>query len=557
MYNDFFGFTESPFSIAPDPRYLFMSERHREALAHLLYGMRIDGGFVLLTGEVGTGKTTVCRGLLEQVPENTDVAFIYNPKLTTAELLATICQELHLPVPEHRISQKAYFDLLNFHLLESHARGRRTVLIVDEAQNLSDEVLEQVRLLTNLETHQRKLLQIILLGQPELRERLARPELRQLSQRIVARYHLEPLSRAETAAYIGHRLAVAGAVRPVFAPEVMERVYRASGGTPRLINVICDRALLGAFVEGKTMVDRKVLAKAVREVFGAPLRRLSGRTLRWAAAAVAAVAAGAGLVVAYQRIGSDVPRPPPVASPAAEAPGTTPGPAVPPTVPGSPPQAAAPAESLAWPASKDHWLNEAQAVRDLFELWGVPTKPADVASACREAARQGLRCARGTGDAAALAAMNAPAVVVLRQAGGADFHATLRRLSASDADLLVAGEPRRVSRQGFERQWTGEYTALWRGPAGEARVLKRGSRGADVVWVRDRLARVDGKALPVDEGGEPVFDETLDRRLRQFQREQGLEADGVAGPATLMRLADVTDATAPRLVAARSGGEAN
>lgn len=551
MYNEFFGFTESPFSIAPDPRYLFMSERHREALAHLLYGMRIDGGFVLLTGEVGTGKTTVCRVLLEQVPENTDVAFIYNPKLSTLELLATICQELHLSVPQTRISQKAYFDLLNFHLLDSHACGRRTVLIIDEAQNLSDEVLEQVRLLTNLETHQRKLLQIILLGQPELRDRLARPELRQLSQRIVARYHLEPLSKAETAAYIGHRLAVAGAVRPVFAREVMERIYRASGGTPRLINVICDRALLGAFVEGKTVVDRKVLAKATREVFGAPLRRVSGMPLRWAAVAAALIVAGVGLVIAYQHIGTDASPRPADPSPAAPSP---PGPTA---QSPSPRPGAASAAFLAWPAEKDHWLNEAQAVRALFALWGIETKPADIASACRDAGRQGLHCLSGTANASALEAMNTPAVVTLRQQGGPDFHAMLKRLSAAEADVLVAGEPRRVSRETFERQWTGEYTALWRGPAGDRRVLRLGSRGSDVTWIRNRLGRMDGKPVPANEDSESVFDQELAQRVRQFQRDQGLDADGVAGPATLMRLAEITDATAPRLAAARPGKEAN
>jgi general secretion pathway protein A len=553
MYNDFFGFTESPFSIAPDPRYLFMSERHREALAHLLYGMRIDGGFVLLTGEVGTGKTTVCRGLLEQVPENTDVAFIYNPKLSTVELLATICQELHLQVPETRISQKAYFDLLNFHLLDSHARGRRTVLIIDEAQNLSDEVLEQVRLLTNLETHQRKLLQIILLGQPELRDRLARPELRQLSQRIVARYHLEPLSKAETAAYVGHRLAVAGAVRPVFAPQVMERIYRASGGTPRLINVICDRALLGAFVEGKTVVDRMVLTKATREVFGAPLRRVFGMPLRRAAVAAGLIVAGLGLVIAYQRIGTDASPPPAAPSPAVPSPPSPTGESL--TAPPRP--GAASAASLAWPAEKDHWLNEAQAVRALFALWGIETKPADIASACSDAGRQGLHCLSGTSDASALEAMNTPAVVTLRQQGGPDFHATLKRLSSAEADLLVAGEPRRVSREAFERQWTGEYTALWRGPAGDRRLLRVGSRGSDVTWIRNRLGRMDGRPVPPNEDSESVFDQELAQRVRQFQRDQGLDADGVAGPATLMRLAEITDATAPRLAAARPGKEAN
>ena len=284
MYNDYFGFAEAPFSIAPDPRYLFMSERHREALAHLLYGLRVDGGFVLLTGEVGTGKTTVCRCLLEQIPQDCDVAFIVNPKLSTIELLATICEELHIEMPSNRLSVKVFVDLINFHLLDANARGRKTVLIIDEAQNLSDRALEQLRLLTNLETNQRKLLQIILLGQPELRQRLAKPGMRQLAQRIVARYHLEPLSRPEVRAYVSHRLGVAGVRHPLFPDAVLDRVHRLSRGTPRLINVICDRALLGAYVEGKPTIERTTLDKAATEVLGADsrARRAGRRCAGWA-----------------------------------------------------------------------------------------------------------------------------------------------------------------------------------------------------------------------------------------------------------------------------------
>ena len=249
MYYDYFGLKAPPFTIAPDPRYLYMSERHREALAHLLYAFQGEGAFVLLTGEVGTGKTTICRALLAQLPENSDVALVLNPRLGVGELLATICDELGVTHPEHRNSLKAWIDVLNAHLLAAHAQGRNTVLLIDEAQNLSAKVLEQLRLLTNLETTTRKLLQIVLVGQPELRALLAKPELRQLAQRITARYHIEPLRADELPVYVEHRLEVAGARNTLFERSCFAPLYRASGGIPRLINSICDRALLGAYAD--------------------------------------------------------------------------------------------------------------------------------------------------------------------------------------------------------------------------------------------------------------------------------------------------------------------
>ncbi|HKN18637.1 MAG TPA: AAA family ATPase [Dissulfurispiraceae bacterium] len=268
MFKDYFGLTETPFSIAPDPHYLYMSEFHREALAHLLYGIESDGGFVLLTGEVGTGKTTVCRCLIEQLPDTIDAALILNPKLNSQELLATLCDELGISYSEGAIGIKIFVDMINAHLLDSYAKGRKTVLIIDEAQNLSSDVLEQIRLLTNLETNERKLLQIIMLGQPELREKLEQPELKQLAQRITARYHLGPLSRNDIPAYIARRLRVAGTQSTLFSASAIKALYGFSGGIPRLINIVCDRALLGAFAEGRKGVDSTVLIRAAREVFG-------------------------------------------------------------------------------------------------------------------------------------------------------------------------------------------------------------------------------------------------------------------------------------------------
>ena len=281
MYKEYFGLKESPFSIAPDPHYLYMTDNHREALAHLLYGINSDNGFVLLTGDVGTGKTTVCRCLLSQLPEKSNIAFILNPKVTVAELLATIWDEFKIPYPVINKNNKDFIDNINAYLLESNAKGERTILILEEAQNLSPEVLEQIRLLTNLETNERKLLQIIMIGQPELNELLSRPELRQLNQRITARYHLGPLTKKDVSAYVLHRLAVAGVNRKLFPGSSINRLYGLSGGIPRIINLLCDRALLGTFVQGKSMVDVPTLKKAASEVFGNTVK-WEKRKIGWA-----------------------------------------------------------------------------------------------------------------------------------------------------------------------------------------------------------------------------------------------------------------------------------
>ncbi|VAW35238.1 General secretion pathway protein A, partial [hydrothermal vent metagenome] len=274
MYRNYFGLRQKPFSIAPDPAFLYMSERHREALAHLLYGIRSDAGFVLLTGEVGTGKTTICRCLLEQMPESARVAYIINPRLSTLELLASICDEFGIAYPPGEASGKLLVDLINEYLLEAHAEGCKPVLIIDEAQNLSHDLLEQIRLLTNLETNEQKLLLIIMLGQPELRDKLLRPELRQMQQRITARYHLGPLSKSDTCAYVNHRLAVAGSRQRLFTPAALSRVFAFSGGVPRLINLLCDRSLLGAYSRGHAKANRAIVVRAAGELLDDGRQRL-------------------------------------------------------------------------------------------------------------------------------------------------------------------------------------------------------------------------------------------------------------------------------------------
>src|SRR5579863_1397982 len=298
MYLSFFGLNEKPFAITPDPRYLYLSERHAEALAHLLYGINESGGFIQLTGEVGTGKTTVVRTLLSRVPHHADVAVILNPRVTPVEFLLTICEELGLGIADaDRDSVKQMVDALNRRLLAAHAEGRRIIVIVDEAQNLSPDVLEQVRLLTNLETPTQKLLQIILIGQPELRELLDRNELRQLAQRITGRYHLEPLSREETQGYVRHRLRVAGAAGEIFTPSALAEIHRLSGGIPRVINVTCDRALLGAYTRETRKITAALVRSAAGEVYG---RRYLPRWLAWIAGTLGVASLSVAAVVGWQ-----------------------------------------------------------------------------------------------------------------------------------------------------------------------------------------------------------------------------------------------------------------
>ncbi len=553
MYRHYFGFAEAPFSIAPDPRYLYLSQRHQEALAHLLYGVNGDGGFVLLTGEVGAGKTTVCRCLLEQIPAACDVAYIFNPKLTVEELLSTICIEFGIACAPGNSSIKVFVDCINAYLLEAHARGRHTVLIIDEAQNLSADVLEQMRLLTNLETNQRKLLQIILIGQPELALMLERPELRQLSQRIVARYHLGPLSKPEVAAYVGHRLEVSGAKRQLIPARLMGRLYRLSGGVPRVINVLCDRSLLGAYVQGKERIDGATLAKAAREVFHQPTGR-RGNVLRALGAALILVA-GAALALAVYRADQGEPRPavaPMSAKPAAPAkPGgadkvANTGPEHASALPAAAPAKADAAlpDTLEWPASEPLPASRGLAYAALFHAWGAEYQ-GQGADACRQAEALGLRCRSARGGLDELRGLNRPAVLRMRNAQGEEFDATLTALGDKSASFALGAQAKTVSLGALAAQWSGHYTLLWRMPPQVRDTIRPGERGAAVQWLAGQLARSQGRVA--DSRKDPVFDAGLAREVKQFQLAQGLIPDGAVGPQTLMRLAGLGDQAAPKL----------
>ena len=391
MYTSFFGLNEKPFTITPDPRYLFMSERHGEGLAHLVYGVTESGGFIQLTGEVGTGKTTLVRTLLGQIPSEVDIALILNPQLTAVEFLTTICEELNVELPKQRFSTKALVDALNQHLLAAHAQGRRTILLVDEAQNLSAGVLEQLRLLTNLETSRQKLLQIILIAQPELREKLAQENLRQLAQRVTGRYHLEPLSSEEAFKYIDHRLRVAGALTEIFEPAAKREVYRLSGGVPRIINVICDRALLGAYSRESRTVNKKLVHKAASEVSG---QRIQPMLLRWLVPALGVASLVVAATVLWPSLTSDEPA---AETTAVEAPveSVTDGETVAEELAASTATVAEPATSVSVDSADIDALFIGYADTDgfdaLFRQWGIRYDPA-AGSACGQAEAAGLRC---------------------------------------------------------------------------------------------------------------------------------------------------------------------
>jgi general secretion pathway protein A len=560
MYASFFGLNEKPFSITPDPRYLYLSRRHAEALAHLLYGITESGGFIQLTGEVGTGKTTVVRSLLEQLPAHAEVALVLNPRLSSEEFLLTICDELHIEVPD-RSSPKSIVDALNRHLLEAHAAGRRVVLIVDEAQNLSAEVLEQIRLLTNLETAKQKLLQIILIGQPELREVLARSDLRQLAQRITGRYHLEPLEPDELHAYVRHRLEVAGGRTEIFTAGAVKALHHSSGGIPRLVNVVADRALLGAWSQEEPQVSAQMARQAAREVFGERIKRQARRApgvtaiLLGLAGVGIAILAGVGTTLVRERM--DAP-PPPVSNERVERivrpPAAAPPAPVPidrPTQPVAEPEAApAPLAAVQEPLGVQLTRGELATGTDaafagLFSRWRLDYLP-ELGPACDQAATQGLRCMLQRGTWGELTALNRPAILVLTDRDGREHQVVLTGLSADTAELQAGQTTMTVPLGDLLVLWYGEYLLLWRPEAGDGRVLSRNSSGADVLWLRRALGELRG--VPVLPANSDVYDPALEAAVREFQRARRIAVDGIAGAMTLVSVNDALGlAGRPRL----------
>ena len=435
---------------------------------------------------------------------------------------ATLCSEAGIALPDGQASIKEYIDRLNDYLLAAHARGRNTVLIIDEAQNLSVDVLEQLRLLTNLETNEKKLLQIVLIGQPELGDLLKRPELRQLSQRIIARYHLPPLSKTEVAAYVRHRLEVAGSTRELFPPSLMGKLHRVTGGIPRLINLVCDRALLGTYSQGRSSVNRATLTQAAQEVLHGPARTSPRRRVLAALLALLVISA---LPVYLWRIRSGQAAPAPAAA----------------SLPAASP--VTPLADLDWPRNLAREQSRRMAFTALFRAWGLE---APGKNPCRQAARLTTICRSAQGGLEELRQLNRPAMLQFRDGPGETFYGTLGAVDDRTATVDLAGNSRTVSLETLAARWTGQYTLLWRKPPDGLDKLTPGQGGPAVQWLSRQLARAEGKA---DGANKAVFDDALVQRLRQFQLKQGLAPDGTLGLHTLMLLSGVGDTSAPTLMA--------
>nr|WP_320125447.1 AAA family ATPase [uncultured Shewanella sp.] len=553
MYKAFYGLSDNPFSIAPNPHYLFLSDRHREALAHLTYGLGETGGFVLLTGEVGTGKTTVSRCLLGQLPDNTDTAFILNPSLTELELLATLCDELKIAYGDNP-TLKQLTDHLSRFLLDNHSKGRNTVLIIDEAQHLRPEVLEQLRLLTNLETDTKKLLQVILIGQPELQLLLKRQELRQLAQRITARYHLLPLNEDEIALYVLHRLQVAGRFEPLFTRKAVKVLQKYSGGIPRLINLLCERSLMAGYAQSRVPIDHHMVRQAAAEVLGEE-EPTQNRYL-WPTATAAALFVAFG--VSYWLFTD---KPVNAASASSRGLESTPTNVAPLNMqtlsateenskfvqPADQQNNQTTQSSISDPSQRllNDAINQSRdidtAFAGLFSVWGkVPYKGL---TACQSAVEQGLSCYQQQGNWMSLTRLNYPAVVYLVDDNQQDFYGAVIAVDGEQLLMQLGEQQLWVDRAWFNQHFSGTFEILWQAPNLPMMDISQKSSPGQLQWLENALAHVNNRnARRVNQ-----FDVQLENDLKSFQSQHGLKADGIAGNQTLVRLNLYLSQQGPRL----------
>ncbi|MCH9699726.1 MAG: AAA family ATPase [Gammaproteobacteria bacterium] len=548
MYLQHFQLSSEPFSIAPDPSFLFLSNLHEEALAHLLFGLREGGGFVSLTGEVGTGKTTLCHCLMDQLPDNVDLALVLNPKLSSLELIATICDELGLDYPKQTTSIKVLTDVLNTHLLESHAQGRRTVLLIDEAQNLSHDVLEQIRLLTNLETRQTKLLQIILVGQPELNTLLNCKELRQLSQRITGRFHLDPLDFYQTRDYIKHRISKVNGRPDLFSSQAIRTVFKRSKGIPRLINTIADRSLLGAFSKNMQQVNTRLVTQAANEILDA------GKQFPWRTAMTALVLGAVlmltGVLLWFNREDTTVPENQVSAVEHTQPVRTskTIKPDKPPETGSKPVQGKSESNPVALSdVLLNHDLSLQNAFLKLLSLYDLSVDEKQIEDPCRAIKPQGYGCLIDKANWRQIIKLNRPAILELEGANGDTHHLVFRQFKDNKVELDLSGEHRiKTDLNQLMPFWNGHVVQLWKIPGTGKYVLRNGDQNENVIKLRKLLHLAD-KQSPI--AIQPnVFDNELEQRVARFQGQNGLVADGIVGPKTWILLNQYSSYQHPQLI---------
>ncbi|ABM02045.1 General secretion pathway ATPase protein [Psychromonas ingrahamii 37] len=579
MYQDFFSLKEQPFSISPDPDFLFLSNRHQEAIAHLQYGVQGNGGFVLLTGEVGTGKTTVCRKLLQEIGATTDIAFILNPALTDIELLATVCDEFHIDYEKDKISLKLLFDSLTAWMMNNHHQGRSAIVLIDEAQHLSFSVLEQLRLLTNIESNNKKPLQVILIGQTELQQKLKQPELRQLAQRISARYHLMPLTEQESVYYIQHRLNVAGVSFPIFEHRAVREVFKRSQGVPRLINLLCDRSLLCAYTQNSLKVTVLMVKKASDEMALSPPQTLFNAIFksswRFIALSLLAVFTAFQAPELLNRFKEVKAQPAELIIPAIAATlgESLPELIVPPEEHITPlPENIVPPEELIAPPAEytvpteleqatevgvlqknesPDWFDNyelldisnatfANALLNLYAVWGYQVDPETVN--CEQGKSVLLSCYSENTSLKKLKQLNYPSVVRLERDNLESLHAVLYAINDS-YQLLIDGQVIEVSETWFNTYWSGELTVLWQAPFELQGNLKFGQQSEQIAWLARQLNKLQG--MPIESKNR--FDLPLLQQVMRFQIENGLKDDGIVGERTLIPLMQIVNSQLPRL----------
>jgi len=559
MYYEYFGLSEAPFSIAPNPDYLFMTDRHQEALAHLYHSVESDAGFILLTGDVGTGKTTVCRSFLDNLPDDTEVAFILNPFLSGRELLMTICQELKMGEQKENASLRQLTNSIYTYLLDNHAVGKQTVLLIDEAQHLHFKVLELIRLLTNLETDRQKLLKIVLVGQPELNDNLAKPELTQLSQRITARYHIKPLSHTETSAYIDYRLRMAGYMseKKLFPKSIVRKIFSLTKGVPRLINVMCDRALLGTYSQNRAVVDFSILNKAIVEVRG---EKQLGKNKVWlwvlgsalSTALIFALFLGffffkkplANTELTVTKNEALLPPIPVNKDPLLKSSDPTEFSTdlTDQTIVGKVEPLSALAQSdlatrstpiqVVSNKSIAYYVNDKTALKALIQL--VRKDSTLIEASCSQLETVGWQCRKSIANNwQTLQRYNRPAVITLANVVGETYYLPVLAVSSTYADVLTPKGKRRLLLSNLSDEWTAEFVYLWQPPKGFVNYIFFDSDKNLVDWLANAFALIDERDQVLAKG---EFNSLLKKRIMLFQRENNLMEDGIAGVETLLKL---------------------